>query len=193
MSEPINQKISQFLDDDLNQSESLHLLTAMQQQPHLQATMQRYLLINQALKSKSIVVADVDFVAQIAQQLEQEPVYLLPKRRREARNYKPVFLALAASISAMAIIVPITLKMNARHNVNPVALAQLQSEFSVDSPETIPTSGGYELPEPAQPMRLYPVNKRFQDYLQAHNSSLYTNDPANFQTRAQLASYGQGQ
>jgi len=35
----------------------------------------------------------------------------------------------------------------------------------------------------------YPLNKRINDYLQAHNSSVYTNGEANFQPLARVTAY----
>jgi sigma-E factor negative regulatory protein RseA len=56
----------------------------------------------------------------------------------------------------------------------------------------------YQLPkQPSKPVLLanqsaqYPLNKRINDYLQAHNSSVYTNGEANFQPNARVTAYSQ--
>lgn len=180
MTNPLHKKVSQFLDDDLSQSESLHLLTAMQQQPDLQATMHRYQLINQALRARPVPVADTTFSAQITQKLASEPVYLLPQRRPKSQHYKTAALALAASITAAAIIIPVSMKINTEQTR--MALASTEQTYG----KLIPAKS-------AQPLHLYPVNQRFQGYLQAHNGSLYTNGAADLQYRTQLASYDQGE
>lgn len=183
MSDQINQKISQFLDDDLNDLESLQLLKAMQQQPHLQKTIQRYQLINQAVKSRPVLMADQHFADQIRQQLEQEPVYLLPQRRLKANPYKAVALGLAASIAAIAFIAPTVTKLNVGNHYSTASVAQQK----LDATSTQVLVANVQ----KQTMRMYPVNKRFQGYLLAHNDSLYTNGAANFQNHTQLASYDQ--
>jgi sigma-E factor negative regulatory protein RseA len=187
MSDPFNQKISQYLDGDLNRRESLYLLTTLEQQPHLQATMQRYQLINQALKARPVITANTDFVAQLKQKLKEEPVYLLPRQPRK-RYYKTAALALAASLTAIAVIVPISMKINATYSASPVTLAQRSTP-----PTHTPANEALAVNHTRQPLRIVPVNKRFQDYLQAHNGSLYTNGATNFQYRPQLASYGGGE
>ncbi|MEQ1636157.1 MAG: sigma-E factor negative regulatory protein [Methylococcales bacterium] len=198
MSDPIHQKISQFLDDDLNQLESLQLLNALQQQPHLQSTMQRYLLINQALKSRPVLAASEGFVAQIQQKLEQEPVYFLPRQSRISPPFfKKAALALAASVAAVAIILPVGMRVISINHTGVLNLAQQQAVKSTKQAllGAHPSDAGLLVSNNSgSSMRMYPVNQRFQDYLQAHNGSLYTtNGVENLQYRAQLASYGKGE
>lgn len=197
MTDPLNQKISQFLDDDLGASESLKLLRALENQPELKRTMQRYALINQALKTRPALMADASFSEQLQAKLAKEPVYLLPKRRLRPPIYQKAALALAASLTAVAILVP-TLNKN-------VDIPQLLAAFTPDlyssepaakNPQTAlntlhaEASSFLGAPNFA---RQYPVTNRFRNHLQAHNDSLYTNGAANFQYNAQLTHYGQGE
>lgn len=190
MSDTLNQKISQYLDDDLDSSESLKLLQLMQQEPRHQATMQRYALINHALKTRPTLMADTNFSEQLHAKLASEPVYLLRQQAHRKNTYWKPALALAASLMAVAILVPVAKKISAEHSPEPaLAMAQLR-------PANIHNNAvrGMMVPQNAiPPTRMFPVNKRFQDYLQAHNGSLYTNGAANFQYSAQLAGYGQGE
>jgi sigma-E factor negative regulatory protein RseA len=196
MVDPLNQKISQYLDGDLDPAEVLQLLQAMQQQPHLNQTMQRYALINQAVKSRPVIMADAAFTVQLQEKLAQEPVYFLPQHRRKIYFYPKAALALAASLMAVAVIVPIVKNLNARQSpavFSGAQYPQMPTKDTLMSANTLQSGLLANSPAKRQTTRLYPVNKRFQDYLQAHNGSLYMNDPANFQYRAQVASYGRGE
>lgn len=183
MSDSFNQKISQYLDNELSSTESFQLLQAMQQQPEHQETMQRYMLIKQALKARPALMAEADFSVKLRQQLAQEPTYLLPQKRPKTHAWQKPILALAASFLAVAIIVPVVKKINTAHTTPTLAMVQTYQGSSL-------RGGMLMTPSNESVAHPYPVNKRFQDYLQAHNGSLYTNGAANFQTRAQLAGYG---
>ncbi len=51
MPEDLNQKISQFLDNELDHVQALNLLNKMQLQPELQDKLNRYEAISHALKT----------------------------------------------------------------------------------------------------------------------------------------------
>lgn len=195
MLQSFDQKISQFIDDDLERGEALELLTTMQQRPDLQAKLRRYALLQHALKSESVLVADTDFAARVRQQLEAEPLYLLPRRKQstasdvleqpavtavvtplpvtEQRNLRPKLLgfSLVAAIVMAVVVVPSIMNNMTRDKV---LMLSHQERIKED---------------PANDVRLYPVNRRFQDYLQAHNSSLYTNGDIGVHTQAQFANF----
>lgn len=175
MTNQTNQKISQFLDDDLARDDALSLFKNMQHDRQLQTKMQRYLLAQEALRAKPVMMADNDFLDKVKQELESEPVYLMPRKQSVKPLRKSSLLALAASIAALAIIIPVWTKSTL---INPSAQMQLSQQQAVEA-------------EPIERVRVYPVNQRFQDYLQAHNGSLYTNGTASSHVQTQLASYGQ--
>jgi sigma-E factor negative regulatory protein RseA len=177
MPEDLNQKISQFLDDDLNQNDALLLLKKMRSQPELRDKFNRYQAISHAMKTETFLLPKTDFSTKIHQQIQQEPVYLLPKKQSFQRNHKKI--ALAASIALVAVITGRYANNMAQH---PKAAS---TTFQVAQ---------HQLPEPlGKPVDAtqYPLNKRINDYLQAHNSSVYTNGEANFQPFARVTSYSQ--
>ena len=175
MPEDLNQKISQFLDNELDHVEALKLLKIMQSQSELQDKMNRYEAISHALKTDVFLAAKSDFSAKIHQQIQQEPIYLLPQHKPFKRKHK--LMALAASIAIVAVIAgrSIDLPFKAAETLQ-VAQQQLPEQPS-------------SFVDPANQTEQYPLNKRINDYLQAHNSSVYTNGEANFQPYARVTAY----
>jgi sigma-E factor negative regulatory protein RseA len=174
MSEDLNQKISQFLDNELDHVDALNLLKKMQLQPGLQDKLNRYQAIRHAMKSDAFLVSKADFLTKIHQQLLQEPVYLLPQHKSFKRSHKHI--AVAASIVIVAIIAGRGMN-NQNQPSKPASLLQVaQQQLPKQSVNPVEASQ-------------YPLNKRINDYLQAHNSSVYTNGEANFQPFARVTAY----
>lgn len=176
MTDPINQKISQYLDGDLERGEALELFKHMQNDVQLQNKLQRYLVAQQALRSIPVLMAESDFLSKVKHELEHEPVYLMPRPQPVKPLRKASMLALVASLGALAVIVPVWKKATAINPSGQMLLTRQQTTADIETPERV---------------RTYPVNQRFESYLQAHNGSLYTNGTARIQTQARLASYGQ--
>lgn len=150
MNEPLHEKLSLLVDDRLDAEQTLTLLKTIQKDPHLQNKLSRYQIVSQTLKSDVFVSLRADFASGIHQRIQQEPTYFIPQRHRTGFLQKAA-LAVAASVAVVAIFV-------AR---------------SVDKPQA-PISMARQY-QPPQMVRIYPVDPRFNDYLQAHNNSLYTN------------------
>ena len=180
MSEDLNQKISQFLDNELDHVQALNLLKKMQLQPEFQDKMNRYEAISYALKTDVFLATLSDFSAKTHQRIQQEPVYLLPQHKPFKRTHK--LIALAASIAIVAVI--------AGRSMN-----DLDQHFKAASP--VQVAQQYLSEQPSNPVvyakqaAQYPLNKRINDYLQAHNNSVYTNGEANFQPYARVTAYSQ--
>ena len=162
MPEDLNQKISQFLDNELNHADALTLLQKMQSQAELQDKMNRYEAISHALKTDIFLAVRTDFSAKIHQHIRQEPVYLLPQRKSFKRTHK--LMALAASVAIV------------------VVIARLSINLPFKAASTLQVAQ-------QQALEPYPLNKRINDYLQAHNSSVYTNGEADFQPLARVTAY----
>ena len=176
MSEDLNQKISQFLDNELDPVDALSLLKKMRSQPELQDKLNRYEMISHAMKADAFLLTKADFSTKLQQQIQQEPVYLLPQRKRFKPSHKQ--MALAASFVIVAVIVGRSMNDPDPHFKAASALQVAQQphpEKSVN-PAEVPQNQ---------------LNKRINDYLQAHNSSVYTNGEANFQPFARVATYSQ--
>lgn len=182
MNEELNQKISEFLDDELDHDQSLSLLEKMRSQPELSTTLNRYQAISHALKTDVFLSVRPDFSELISQQIENEPVYLLPRKKSIKLHYKKY--ALAASIALVAVLVGRGLNNNhaATPFNNPSALqvAQQQLPKQTSKPVTSPV-------KQKQPT----LNARINDYLQAHNSSVYTNGEADLSSLTRVTGYSQ--
>jgi len=174
MSEDLNQKISQFLDNELNHVEALNLLHKIQSQPELQDKLNRYEAISDAIKTDAFLLTKDDFSKNIRQHIQQEPVYLLPQHKSFKPSYKQI--AVAASIVIVAVIAGRSLNDQSSDSRSASILQVAQNQ---------PTEQPLKTNQDAQ----HPLNKRINDYLQAHNSSVYTNGEANFQPFAKVTTY----
>jgi len=176
MSEDLNQKISQFLDNELDNIQALKLLKKMQLLPELQDKLNRYEAVSYAMKTEIFLLTKADFSTKIRQQIQKEPVYLLPQHKPFKRSHKQI--AVAASIAIVAVIAGLSMNGLDQHfkTASIVQVAQHQS------PKPLVYAN--------QAVQL-PLNKRINDYLQAHNSSVYTNGEADFQPYARVTAYSQ--
>jgi len=182
MHEDLIQKISQFLDDELPEEESLRLLQKMRTHSELAGKMRRYEAIKQAIKNDdALISAAPDFVASVSSQLQQEPTYLIPnttrhwiRHRHFGRSHK--IAAAAASVAVIAFVA---------HTQRPEPASPVQIAAVKETAKPAP-----QLAEVKASRNAYPVNQQISDYLQAH-SSIYTNSQADFQPYAQVTHYSQ--
>jgi len=178
MNDELKQHISEFLDDELDHAASLDLLQTMQKNPELINALNRYATISQALKSNQFSLVAADFQAKIAAQIEQEAFYLIPQRKRKAVKHHYKIIALAASLAVIAVISTRSLD---NPTTRPIAANALQLAQQSTSQKT-------ELPVDKQ-LEAYPLNARINDYLQAHNNSIYTDGQADFRPLAKVTAY----
>ena len=178
MSEDLNQKISQFLDNELDHIDALNLLKKIQLQSEFQDKLKRYEAISHAMKTGVFLLAKSEFSTTIRQQIQKEPVYLLPKHKPVKRSHKQI--AVAASIVIVAVIAGRSMNDPNQHSKTASIVQVAQQQLSKQSPNPVV----YE-----NQVAQYPLNKRINDYLQAHNSSVYTNGEANFQPLARVTAY----
>jgi sigma-E factor negative regulatory protein RseA len=189
MVEETNQNISRLVDGDLGYDETLELLKKMQSDAALKHKMSRYQAISQALKTDEFYQVRSDFSHKVFQEIQQEPAYFLPQLKPkhspqvQDKQTKRKLYAVAASTLAAVVLVGQSLRddpsANNYQTVTAMAGAQQQLPTAINPPEKL-----------KQPNR-QPLNAQFNDYLQAHNSSVYTNGEAHFQPYANVTAYGQ--
>lgn len=167
MQEQINEKLSLLFDDELSSTQAVSLLKSVRQEPELQAKLERYALISQALKGEQSAVAGKDFLERVHQQLEQEPVYFLP-RKKDSSHLKKTAVAVAASI-VLAVVWLSSSQLHKSIN-NSYIGAGMVAQRAVDDEQ---------------------MNVRFREYLQAHDNVWYVNSNAGVQSYAHVASYQQ--
>lgn len=182
MPEDLNQKISQLLDNELDQHEALSLLMKMHSDSDLKDTFNRYGAISHALRTGGFLSPEPDFSTKISRQIRLEPTYLLPKpkgvKRGDTIKRSHKWLAAAASIAAVSVIAGRSLDFSS---------VEIQPSAAMQMPVTASLSPVVSTPQSEE----YPVNKQINDYLQAHNSSVYTNGQANFQPYTRVTAYSQ--
>jgi sigma-E factor negative regulatory protein RseA len=191
MHEEINQKISTLVDGELGYSETLELLKKMQSDEALKHKMGRYQAISEALKTDTFYQVSPDFSCKVFQEIQQEPAYFLPKVQKQSDHtlpskqqpYRNKLFALAASLLVVAAFVGQGFRNELLANKprqTSIAMASAQSPLPVPR---IP-------PAQSTQHKQKPLTAQFNDYLQAHNNSVYTNGEANFQPYAAVTSYG---
>ena len=178
MPEDLNQKISQFLDNELDHVQALNLLKKVQLQPELQDKLNRYEAISHAMRTDVFLLTKADFSKKISQQIQKEPVYLLPQHKAFKPGYKQI--AVAASIAFVAVIAGHSMNGTGQYPKTALAVQVARNQL----PEQPFKSVGN-----AKQAAQDPLNKRINDYLQAHNSSVYTNGEADFQRFARVTAY----
>jgi sigma-E factor negative regulatory protein RseA len=184
MNDELNQKTSQFLDDELPHDQALALLQKMRTNAALAEKLQRYAAISHALKTEQFIALRPDFSAQISARLEAEPAYLLPRPKPAAkRSYQ--WLALAASVAVLSVVAVRSLPLLGQHspNANPATLQIAQHAAMPTLPHSPVTTVARSNTE-------QPLNARINDYLQAHNGSAYA-DNQQLQSMARLTAYNQ--
>lgn len=182
MNKEIDQKISQFLDDELNPAEISDFLLKIKQQPALLNKISRYQLAAQVLKSDQYVLTKPDFLAGIQSELKQEPHYLLPQQKdvkKHNRFWQKTSMAVAASLACVAVIMSQQGKLASVEQ--PQQIASVQPQQITAAPVVVA-----EVKKPA-----ISQHERLKAYLQAHNDDLYTHGSLNVHSLAVVASYGQ--
>ncbi len=165
MQEQLNQKLSQFIDDELDSHQALSLLQSVQNDELLKEKLRRYQIVSQVLKSSEYSPLGTDFSDKIHQQIRQEPTYFMPQKKKPAIRWQKAALAIAASIAIAAVWVSSKVDHQKFGSVETVAQS------------TQPTGAAN--------------NARFKEYLQAHDNALYVNSMQTAQPYARVVGYQQ--
>jgi sigma-E factor negative regulatory protein RseA len=146
MQDKLNEKLSLLLDDELESQQALNLISQIKTNADLQGKFQRYQLISQAIKKQDAYPMDEGFVDKIQQRLRNEPAYLLPVKSRISPRQK-AFYAIAASL-LVAVVWLLSSQQQQASDLYQVAAIEPQTpQVQIDS--------------------------GLNDYLQAHDNSVY--------------------
>jgi len=167
MQEPLNEKISLLIDDELNRGAALALLKKIQADESLKSSLERYQLISQILKTGHCARVDSNFAQQIHQQIKSEPIYFLPAKKA------PVFWRKTSLAVAASVVLAVVWMVNKFDNS---VVSYQQPQFAAVPLQTI------------QPQN---NNGRLNDYLQAHDNSVYINNVLREQPYARVVGYQQ--
>lgn len=165
MSEDINLKISQFMDNELEHDDALKLLNTLAAQPQLQHKLNRYTAISQALKSQVYIDLKVGFSENIAECIQKELAPDLEKPELFKQTYH--WLALAVSLAIIAVIVG----------------QSFNSQLAI--PSTTIELAQHWLPEQSD------LNKRISLYLKEHSLGVYAESEADVKPFAKATTYKQ--
>lgn len=158
------------MDNELDPAEALKVLQKMHEQPQLMIKLNCYEAIAETLRTNSVVWPASDFYYKVSRQIQQEPFYLLPRSPsfatvRPLKNHHKI-AAVAASFGVAAVVF-VTALNRPDTPVKSASTFQLAQQKTVELPASAVT---YQYPSNRQ----HPFNTRIYDYLQAHNSSVYT-------------------
>jgi sigma-E factor negative regulatory protein RseA len=190
MYEETNLNISRLVDGELGHDETLDLLKKMQSDDGLKCKMSRYQAISQALKTDQFHQVSPDFSRKVFQEIQQEPAYFLPQLKPQVHSQtqsqdkypKRKLFAVAASTLVAAVLVGQGLREDQAGNKYQTVTAMAVPGQSF--PATLAQT------EQSKQRTRHPLNTQFNDYLQAHNNSVYTNGEVVFQPYAKVAAYG---
>lgn len=190
MHNDVNQKLSMFIDDELSYDETQLMIKRIKSDSSLKAVMLRYQAISHALKTEEYQKLNSDFFEKVSQQVRQEATYLLPEKKSINPPRHRKMIAIAASTLVAAVIVGETIKFKqsqlSYQQLASTTSAANPSSLAVNQSATVIIQQAKEKPSDRQPM-----TKEFNDYLQAHNGSLYMNGGVGAQPYAKVAAYGQ--
>jgi sigma-E factor negative regulatory protein RseA len=190
MHDEVNLKISGLIDGELSYDEMLVLLKKIQADEVLKTKLCRYQAISQALKSDQFFQVKPDFSHKVSQEIQREPTHFLPaikprpaSQPQTDRTKRKTMFALAASTVAAAVFVGQSLRdtpaANSYQTITAMSMSPQQPPSSLSKPEN------------SKQLKHQPLNTQFNDYLQAHNNSVYTNGEAMFHPYATVTSYDQ--
>ena len=190
MKTEINQKISQFLDDELHHVEEERVLLKISKDPELLKKMNRYKMVSHALKTDTVVKVKDDFLSQINQQLEDEPHYLLPKpnnkkkyKNRSVMGWKNASIAVAASVAIASVLV--SQKLNFQESPQPSAVLAVAETVSEQQMAEVSVITKDQQANEYAAMQ----HERLKAYLQAHSGDLYTHGSVAVHPYARVANH----
>jgi len=151
MNEDQSEKLSAFLDEELDLNGALNTLGSLREDRDMAHKLHRYGVVSQYLKAGGTLVPDQGFVGRISQSLESEPVVLAPRVIRHQIREKAATFALAASIAMLAVLVGRSVNV-----YSPMKASEMLASVDLDTP-VVKAS----------------MEPDFRDYLTMHNESTY--------------------
>jgi len=160
MHDHINEKISQFLDNELDADQSMAMLQQLLLDNELKNRLLRYQAIGQALKTETFIAPRTDFLDRIHEEIAQEPAYLIPQRKPVKFKPQHKMLALVASAALIAVILPkqMTTITGSPMKASSGGMTFAQRQASRHSENVI-----------KQASTATPLNAQFNEYLKKHS------------------------
>ncbi len=205
MNTEINQKISSFLDNDLNSYDEEKLLLKISKDPELINKLTRYQTVKHVLKQDNFVTVKPDFLDKIKQEIDQEPHFLIPKQKVKKKQFglwQKTSVAMAACTVLAVVLVSQNSELNFENNIAPDVIATsdvsvVPKQVVVAKPIQAKTRSieldkvttqkdvGFQLASDYKKIQ----HERLKAYLQAHSDNSYAYDnSANIQPFASVVS-----
>ncbi len=125
MKKEIHQKISSYLDNDLDSYEEETLLLKISKDSELINKLTRYQAVKHVLKQDSFINVKAGFLDKIKQEIDHEPHFLIPKQKVKKRQFglwQKTSVAMVASAVIAVVLVPKNIELN-QDNIVPAILA----------------------------------------------------------------------
>jgi sigma-E factor negative regulatory protein RseA len=183
MHNDINEKISQFLDNEIASDEAMSLLQEMRLDSKLKNKLLRYEAIGHALKTDAFLAPKPDFLDRIQQEIAQEPSYLLPQVKTAKFKPQHKVLALVASAAAVAVMLP--------QHFTHISTPHLQASAAMSSRSTASSERSMRAIAKTSPSSQAPINEQINAYLQSHNKDSHVNDDRQYGDFTKRAAYNQ--
>ncbi len=185
----IGLKLSQFLDDELDQQQALSLLKKMRHNTDIEVKMLRYQVIGQVLRTEESIHKPIYLVNKVHDALDNEVFHFHPATKTAHKKIKRV--AIAATLAAVAIMIPIVQKQNTTHQNDVVQIAHKQPESFKSQGQTL-TVAHVDQTSPVLRQRTL-ARERLNDYLYAHSNRIFVTPDASFSPYVRTASLRAGQ
>ncbi|WP_198243518.1 sigma-E factor negative regulatory protein [methane-oxidizing endosymbiont of Gigantopelta aegis] len=185
----IGLKLSQFLDDELDQQQALSLLKEMRHNTDIEAKMLRYQVIGQVLRTEESIHKPIYLVNKVHDALENEVFHFHPATKTAHKKIK--LAAIAATLAAVAILIPIIQKQNTVNQNDFIQVAQKQPESFRYQGETLKVARVDQALPVLQQRSL--ARERLNDYLYAHSNRIFVTTEASFSPYVRTASLHPGQ
>lgn len=211
----LNQKISAFVDGELNSVEDEKLLLKISKNPKLINKLNRYQMVNQSFKKDDVVLVNEGFLEKIKKEIEQEPHYFLPKQKEERGGFSG-WEKTSVAIAASAVIATVLLSQKTEFpsnisgaynsviaqkiikpvNPEPVVIAttqenEIKAELVITDGKEAKVVAETELSKGLKEIQQEFQHERLKSYLQAHTDNLYTYDSLDFQPQPQVQEISQ--
>jgi sigma-E factor negative regulatory protein RseA len=182
MDDKLKEKLSAFMDGELNDAEAAEVYQQLQHDDELKASWSRFHLIRDALKYEVSGLKNDELASRVSAALEDEPVVMAPKRRRgqvhQFTRHVASF-AVAASLTAVAI-------LGIQQYTSTPETSEFQVASKVEKQQWKRVSGTHwSLNQPE-------VEDRLNAYLVKHNEYASGNTSGSMLPYVTIVGYGKG-
>lgn len=170
----LNQKISQFLDDELPLDE---LDSVFDEIKYQQKTVQRYQLINEVVRNNETLSSSSTFLSQISAQLADEPAYSASKQTATIHylpRWQKTAFAIAASVAVVAVMVA-----NIDLIQQPTDIVSVETIAKVEKVESTPVMVQAKADVKSNNQLQH---QRLKAYLKAHSDDYYADSRVKFRS-----------